>query len=196
MRTWLLVIGVVLAGSLAADMKVLAFAGSTREDSYNKKLVREAAGLAKQMGATVTVIDLKDFPMPFYDGDLEASQGLPPQAKRLRALMMDSDAIVIATPEYNGSVSAVLKNAIDWASRDEKGQFSGEAFAGKKFALMSASPGGGGGARALAHLQTIIENVGGQVLDQRVAIAKAYNVKNLTDNTQLKQEMQQLTQIK
>ncbi len=197
-------IGIVIAcmalmSSLTAELKVLAFSGSTREDSYNKKLLREAVALAKQKGAMVTIIDLKEFPMPFYDGDLEANQGLPPQAKRLRALMIDSDAIIISTPEYNGSISAILKNAIDWASRDEKGQFSQDAFDGKTFAIMSASLGGGGGSRALAHLQSILENVGGHVLEQHTTVAKAhqaFNGSELKDKTQLMKEIVHLTQTK
>lgn len=165
---------IALALPLVAEQKVLVFAGSTRADSYNKKLAQEAAETARGMGATVTVIDLKDFPMPFYDADLEANQGMPKNAKRLRDLMISSDAVVIATPEYNGSVSAVLKNAIDWVSRSEKGGGSRDAFKGKKFAIMSAAAGKSGGSRALVHLRSIIEDVGGEVVDRQVTVPRAY----------------------
>src|SRR5689334_4690376 len=97
--------------AIFAELKVLAFAGSTRADSYNKKLVREAAEKAREMGALVTVIDLKDYPMPLYDADLESKNGMPENVKKLRQIMMAHDAMIIASPEYNASMSAVLKNA-------------------------------------------------------------------------------------
>jgi NAD(P)H-dependent FMN reductase len=86
---------ILCISTLSAEVKVLAFSGSTREDSYNRKLLREAAVIAQEMGATVTIIDLKDFPMPFYDADLEKQQGMPPNVKRLRDLMIASDAVTI-----------------------------------------------------------------------------------------------------
>lgn len=175
MWKWLLGSLVLCNTTLSADTKVLAFTGSLRSDSVNKKLLIEAASIAKQMGATVDIIDLNEYPMPFYHGDLEASEGLPESAKRLRQKMMQSQIILIATPEYNGSVSGVLKNAIDWASRNEKGEPSRDAFKGKKFIIMSATPGQGGGTRALAHLQVIIENVGGIVMPEKMALPNAYS---------------------
>lgn len=202
MKKWLLA-GSLAAGCLtlstpiAAETKILAFAGSTRANSYNKQLVGEAATIARQMGATVTVIDLKDYPMPFYDADLEKNQGMPENAKRLRTLMINSDAIIIASPEYNGSVSAVLKNTLDWASRSEDGQSSREAFKGKKFAIMSASPGQGGGARGLVHLQQIIENVGGEVVQKEVTVKQAYTVMSGSgpiEDAAIKQELEQEVQ--
>lgn len=178
--------------NLNAQTKVLAFAGSTRVDSSNKKLIAEAANLAKGMGADVTLIDLKDYPIPFYNADLETSSGMPENAKRIRNLMIDSQVILIASPEYNGSLSALLKNTLDWASRNEQGGSSREAFKGKKFALMSASPGSGGGARGLGHLRTIIENVGGTVVPTQVSIPNSYqafdekgNLKNEAERTAL-----------
>src|SRR5258708_928066 len=96
-------------GIFAKEIKVLAFSGSTRRDSYNQKLVEEAAKVAEGLGAKVTVIHLKDFPLPFYDADLEESEGMPEKARELRKLMIESDAIIIASPEYNRSVSGVLK---------------------------------------------------------------------------------------
>lgn len=180
---------------LLAKMNILVFAGSTRADSYNKKLAREAVEMAGKLGAKVTLIDLKDYPMPFYDGDLE-KEGMPKDAKRFRDLMIASDAIIIASPEYNGSVSAVLKNALDWASRDEKGNPSRQAFEGKRFALMSASPGEGGGARGLAHLRAIIENIGGTVLEQQTVVGRAHEAftkdKLGTLNNEVKRELQGL----
>lgn len=184
---------------LSAEIKVLAFSGSTRKDSYNQQLVKDAAEMARQMGATVTVVSLKDYPMPFYDADLEAKEKMPKNAKKLRNLMMQSDAIIIASPEYNGSLPAVLKNTLDWASRSEEGGSSLDPFKGKRFAIMSASPGKGGGARALVHLRSILEGVGGVVVSKQVSIPQAHEYfvqKERPENAQLKQEIAELLQIK
>ena len=159
---------------LVAEVKIVAFAGSTRKDSYNKKLIQLAAEMARQKGAKVTVIDLSDYPMPFYDADLEAKQGLPASAKKLRDLISQNDAIMISSPEYNGSVPGVLKNAIDWTSHDEKGQFSTDPYKAKKIGIMSASPGKGGGAGALVHLRTILQGVSGDVIATQVSVPEAY----------------------
>jgi NAD(P)H-dependent FMN reductase len=199
MFKWLLLCSLACVGTLIAEPKVVVFSGSTREDSMNRKLAQEAADIAKKAGASVTIVDLREYPMPFYDGDIEAQKGMPESAKRLRKLMKESDAIIIATPEYNGSISAVLKNALDWASRNEQGQPSQDAFKGKRIAIMSASPGKGGGSRALSHLRIIIQNVGGEVVNDQVSIPDAYNaftadgnLKNPQTREQLKQEIQQL----
>lgn len=187
----------VLSTSLYAEKTVLAFAGSSREESFNNKLVLEAAEMARQAGAKVTVINLKDYSAPFYDGDLEIKEGMPAKAKELRQLMIRSNLILIASPEYNGSLSALLKNAIDWASRNEKGEGSRDAFKGKKFALMSTSPGAGGGSRGLTHLRAIIENVGGTVIPEQVVIPNAFSAfdeqGHLKENKK-KMELQQLVQ--
>lgn len=160
---------------LGAEVNVLAFAGSTREDSLNKKLIAEAAKVAKSIGAKVTVVDLKDFSMPFYNADLEAKEKMPAAARRLRQLMVNSQVILIATPEYNASVPAVLKNALDWTSRAEEGGSSRAAFQDKKFILLSASPGQTGGARALVHLRAIVQDVGGKPMAQQVSVPNAYS---------------------
>lgn len=199
MRQFFLLIYLVAswATSLFAEQKVLAFAGSARKDSYNKKLINAASEIARGLGASVTVIDLKDYPMPLYDADLEAQKGLPESAKRLRNLMMSHEKIMIASPEYNASIPALLKNALDWVSRAENGSWSNEAFKGKKFALMSASPGKSGGARGLVHLRSIIEANGGVVIAKQVTIPEAhqYFTKNSgTENKALKEEVQQLLQ--
>lgn len=198
MWKWMVILCVAFSANLSAETKVLTFAGSTRENSVNKKLAVEAAALARQMGAKSRVIDLKNYPIPFYDADLEAREGMPTNAKKLRQLMIDSDVIFIASPEYNGSLSAVLKNAIDWASRNEEGSGSREAFKGKKFVIMSASPGAGGGARGLVHLRSIIENSGGVVIPQQLVVSDAYNAfddQGHLKSEKIKDEMQQLIQI-
>ncbi len=189
----ILLVCFIACAPLLAEEKVLAFAGSTREDSYNKKLVKEAAEIAKQMGATVTLIDLKDYPMPLYEGDLEAKQGMPSNAKRFRDLLISNNAIIIASPEYNGSISGLLKNAIDWATRTERAKPSRDAFKGKRFAIMSASPGGNGGANGLIHLRDILKGLGGEVVETQVSISKAhsaFNDKGHLENPALQQKLQ------
>lgn len=181
--------------SLCSEERVLAFTGSLRSDSYNKKLLDEAVEIAKQKKALVTVIDLKDYPMPLYDADLEAKQGMPSSVKQFRDLMINHTAILIASPEYNSSISAVLKNALDWASRSEEGGFSLQAFKGKKFAIMSASPGKGGGSRGLIHLQTILTELKGTVIPIQVSISEAhqyFSEKNRPEHVLLKEEIEQL----
>jgi NAD(P)H-dependent FMN reductase len=148
--------------------RILAFAGSTREESFNKKLIRIAAAAAQ-----ATLIDLRDFPMPLYDGDLESKEGLPPHAKRFKQVLLVHEGLLIASPEYNSSISGVLKNAIDWASRAEPGEAPLAAFAGKVAALLSASPGALGGLRGLVQLRSILGNIKVLVLPDQVAISKA-----------------------
>ncbi|HWY34621.1 MAG TPA: NAD(P)H-dependent oxidoreductase, partial [Nitrosopumilaceae archaeon] len=102
--------------------KILAFAGSTRTDSYNKKLVKISSTGATEVGADVTMIDLRDFPMPIYDGDLEQKDGLPSNARKLKDLMLAHQGFLISSPEYNSSISAVFKNTVDWTSRQSEGE--------------------------------------------------------------------------
>jgi len=105
-----------------AQVKILAFAGSLRKDSYNKKLVKVAIKGAEAAGAQVTYLDLRDLQLPIYDGDLEAEVKLPEGGRRLKDLMESHDGFLISCPEYNSSISAALKNAIDWASRPQHGE--------------------------------------------------------------------------
>ncbi len=169
--------------------KILAFAGSTRTDSFNKKLVQIAANGARNLGATVTYIDLRDFPMPLYDEDLEKSSGMPVAARQFKELMVDHDGLLIASPEYNGSLSAVLKNAIDWASRPAAGDPPLVAFAGKVAAIMSTSPGGLGGLRGLGHLRIILSGIKVLVLPEQIAVGNAYDA--FAADGSLKDEKQQ-----
>jgi chromate reductase len=195
----LLLACLVFVMPLMAEVKVLAFAGSTRKDSYNKKLIQAAAEIARQKGATVTLIDLSDYSLPFYDADLEVKQGLPAHAKKLRDLMLQNDVFLIASPEYNASIPGILKNVIDWTSRDEKGQFSADPYKGKKIAIMSASPGKGGGARGLVHLRAVLEAIGGNVIGTQVSVPEAHNafdakgkLVNAEMSKKLQEEVQQL----
>lgn len=161
--------------NLSAQTKVLVFSGSSRADSVNKKLINEAAKIASELSTDVTFIDLKEYPISLYDGDFETKYGMPENAKYIRKLMIESQVILIASPEHNSSLSAVLKNTIDWASRSEKNGSSFDAFKGKKFVIMSASPGAGGGAKGLNHLRIILEDLGGIVLPEQIVISHAYS---------------------
>jgi NAD(P)H-dependent FMN reductase len=154
--------------------RILAFAGSTRRESFNKKLASIAAKGARDAGAEVTLIDLKDFPLPLFDQDLEAEQGMPENGKKLKQLFIDHAGLLIASPEYNSSITAVLKNAIDWASRPAPGEPSLAAFRGKVATLMSASPGALGGLRGLVHVRSILGNLGVIVLPDQIAVARAH----------------------
>jgi len=153
--------------------KVLAFAGATRTESWNKKLVRVAVRAAQQAGGEVTLIDLRDYPMPLYDGDLERDHGLPPKARELKALMVATDAFLLSCPEYNSSISGVLKNTIDWISRPQPEETRYLAFKGKVAGLLSASPGNLGGVRALLTVRQVLTTVGVLVLPTQFALAHA-----------------------
>ncbi|HEY9798334.1 MAG TPA: NAD(P)H-dependent oxidoreductase [Leptolyngbyaceae cyanobacterium] len=169
--------------------KILAFAGSTREASYNKKLVKIAAEGAKAAGAEVTYIDLRDLPMPIYDEDLEAKEGIPENARKFKELLKAHQGLLIAAPEYNSSITAVLKNAIDWASRPESGEPMLAAFTGKVAAIMSASPGGLGGLRGLIHVRSILSSINVLVLPEQKAISSAFQA--FDEEGKLKEPKQQ-----
>lgn len=155
--------------------KILALAGSTRSGSFNKKLVRIAAEFARTAGAEVTVIDLRDLDLPLFDQDFEEAHGLPAGAKTLKSLLRASDGLLIASPEYNSSITGVLKNAIDWASRAETDDEPPlAAFRGKAAALLAASPGALGGLRGLVHLRAILGNIGVIVLPDQVTVPTAH----------------------
>ncbi len=158
---------------LAIATKILAFAGSARKDSFNKKLVKIAAQGAKTAGAEVTYLDFRDLPLPLYDQDLEAAEGLPENARKLKALMKAHQGFLIACPEYNSSITPLLKNAIDWASRPEPGEPPLACFKQKVAVLMSASPGALGGLRGLIHVRSILGNIGVLVLPDQKAISNA-----------------------
>jgi len=154
--------------------KILAFAGSARAESMNKKLVAVAAAAARAAGGDVTLVDLRDFQMPLYDGDLEASLGLPESVKRMKALLLAHDGLLLSCPEYNSSITPLLKNTIDWVSRPAPGEAPLACFEGKVAALLAASPGALGGLRGLVHVRAILGNIGVLVLPAQVAVGKAY----------------------
>lgn len=169
--------------------KILAFAGSARKDSLNKKLVKIAAEGARTTGVEVTYLDFHDLPLPLYDEDLETAEGLPANVRKLKALMKAHQGFLIACPEYNSSITPLLKNAIDWASRSEPGEPSLACFKDKVAVLMSASPGELGGLRGLVHVHSILGNIGVIVLPDQKAINNANQAFN--QNGSLKDESQQ-----
>jgi chromate reductase len=167
---------VILRKPMSNSAKILAFAGSARQDSFNKKLVQIAAQGAKNAGAEVTYLDLRDLAMPLYDQDLEAAQGLPDTVLQFKALLKSHHGFLLACPEYNSSITPLLKNAIDWASRPEPGEapLALTCFKGKTAVLMSTSPGGLGGLRGLNTVRSILSSIGVFVLPDQKAIPSAY----------------------
>src|ERR671929_360879 len=153
--------------------KILAFAGSLREHSLNKRVLKTAVKGAEKAGAEVTYIDLRDYPMPIYNSDDHDRDGFDEHALRLQGLLVEHDGLLLASPEYNGSLPAALKNAIDWASRQSDRYERSKIFRGKVAAMMTASPGSLGGVRSLAHLRGVLTSVGVLVLPQEVAVTFA-----------------------
>jgi NAD(P)H-dependent FMN reductase len=152
---------------------ILAFAGSTRINSYNKKLLNTAIRGATEAGAEVTKIDLRDYPLPLYDGDLEALEGIPENAKKLKELFFNHHALLLALPEYNSSFTGVFKNSIDWISRQDFGETPLQCFQGKVACLMSTSPGTFGGMRGLVHARAMLENINVLVMPEQICVPNA-----------------------
>ena len=153
--------------------KILALSGSTRRDSLNRKLIQAAVDATQAAGGDVTLIDLADYPLPIYNGDLEDKEGLPDNALRLKALFKEHDAFLIASPEYNSSIPAVLKNTIDWVSREWQGESGLVPYQNKVAAIMAASPGSLGGMRMLPHLRQILNALGVLVLPAQFSLSNA-----------------------
>lgn len=153
--------------------RLLAFAGSARAASFNKRLLTTLVEGARAAGAEVTRIDLRDWPMPIYDGDLEAEHGLPETVVRLKALMREHDGLLLACPEYNGSITPLLKNTIDWCTRKQGDEPPLVAFRGKVAALCAASPGAVGGLRGLAIVRMLLGGLSMHLVPEQVAVGQA-----------------------
>lgn len=160
---------------MTTSAKLLFFAGSARAGSFNKQLARLGHSIAEANGITSTFLDLADYPMPIYDGDLEATEGPPENAKKLCAVFAEHNGIMIASPEYNAAITPLLKNTLDWMSRVKDAQPSGaEVFKTRVFALCSASPGGMGGLRSLTSVRPVLElGLGALVLPDQFAVPRA-----------------------
>ncbi len=150
--------------------KILAVAGSYREHSYNKRVLNIAVEGAREAGAEVTVIDLRDFPLPIYDADLQADGAFDDNALRLQDVFNAHDGFLISSPEYNGGIPGGFKNAIDWISRANDKYRMYEPIKGKTIALITASPGQFGGIRCLAHLRAVFTIMGVHVLPTEIAV--------------------------
>ncbi len=149
--------------------KVLAFSGSARRESFNKKLLAVAVQALRDAGAEVTLIDLNDYTMPLYDGDWEEAKGMPGAATRLVELIGKHDALLIASPEYNSMITPLLKNTIDWCSRADENPFEG-----KVAAVVSASPGALGGIRSLKMAQQLLLHLGAHVVPGNTMLPQAH----------------------
>lgn len=160
--------------------KILAFAGSTRRASHNKRVVQIAAAGARDAGAEVTFLDLKDLPMPIYDADAQEAEGFHPNAAEFQRILLAHDGLIVSTPEYNGSLPGVLKNAFDWASRANGDIKMGATFRGKVAAIMAASPGGFGGIQCLSHLRDVLSVMGVIVLPEQFAVPTVHTAINET----------------
>jgi NAD(P)H-dependent FMN reductase len=156
-------------------VRLLCFAGSTRAGSYNKKLARLAQRIASANGVEAVFVDLADYPMPLYNGDLEAEEGPPQKAKEFKALLGEYQGVFISSPEYNSSVTPLLKNTLDWVTRVRaKGESGLEIYRSRVFAISGASPGYYGAMRSLLHLRQILEvGIGAHVIPQQLALPRA-----------------------
>ncbi len=183
------------------EQRLLFIAGSSREKSFNKRLAKLGERVADANGIPATFVDLGDYPMPMYNGDMEIKEGAPENARKLKALMQIHGGIFIASPEYNASFSPLLKNAIDWVShtRDD-GEAPLEVFKTRVFALGSASPGGMGGLRGLSQLRLVLEiGLNALVLPDQFAVPRAMeafdengHLKNKDSQETFKQLIQKL----
>jgi chromate reductase len=157
-------------------MKLLAFAGSTRQNSWNRKLAAAAATMARASGAEVTHMELADYDVPMYNADLE-TRGTPPDVIRLKQLFFAHPAWLICTPEYNASYPALLKNTLDWISSPVKSDpvwhDDFRSSRGKVVGVLSASPGGLGGLRSQSHLVPLLLNLHCWVAPQNYALGRA-----------------------
>jgi chromate reductase, NAD(P)H dehydrogenase (quinone) len=150
-------------------LKVLVFAASLRADSLNRKLAALAVGVAERYGATVDLASMRDFDVPLYHGDIEKDQGIPAGAQELQRRLLECDAFIVSSPEYNGSMPGTIKNLIDWTSR-----FRPQPFDGRHALLVSASPSMAGGNRGLWALRMPLEHLGARVFPDMFSLAMAH----------------------
>jgi NAD(P)H-dependent FMN reductase len=148
--------------------RILAFAGSARRESLNRKFLAIAVAAAREAGGEVTLLDLNDYALPLYHGDLEEASGLPDNAKKLVAHITAHDALLVASPEYNSMFTPLLKNTLDWCSLAEENPFTG-----KVAAVISASPGAYGGVRSLVLAQQLLLKLGCHVVPGQCSLPHA-----------------------
>ena len=158
-----------MSNAHSPKLHVLALAASLRKESVNRKLAALAARAAQHYGATVDVASMQDFDVPLYDGDLEESQGIPKGAQEFQRRLLASDAFIVSSPEFNGSMPGVIKNLIDWTSR-----FRPQPFDGRHGLLLSASPSMAGGNRGLWALRMPFEHLGARIYPDMFSLAMAH----------------------
>lgn len=156
-------------GSMSTPSRILALCGSSRRDSVNAKLLAVAVAAARAAGAEVTQVDLNAWPLPLYNGDLEDRDGLPEPAAKLAELAAGHQALLVASPEYNGFITPLLKNTLDWMSRAEP-----DPFAGKVAAVVSASPGALGGMKSQILAKQLLGNLGCFVIPAACTLPRAH----------------------
>lgn len=149
--------------------RILAFAGSARRDSLNRKLLAVTVKAVEAVGGAVTLLDLNEYALPLYHGDLEDEKGMPENAQRILALMQEHAGLLIASPEYNSQLTPLLKNTIDWLSRADD-----DPFEGKVAAVVSASPGALGGARSMQHARHLLLHLGCHVVPAQCILPQAH----------------------
>jgi len=184
-------------------LKILVIPGSLRSGSHNAKLAMAAAHEFALAGADVTRISLADYPLPIYDGELQAKSGVPKNAANLKRMMGSHHGVVIVTPEYNSSVPPLLKNTIDWITRvQDPHEARGQVFREKPFAIAAASASRLGGTRALAALRLILTACHATVIPNQLALSfadEAYDdmdrLKNQADIDALKGLVRQLIEV-
>jgi chromate reductase, NAD(P)H dehydrogenase (quinone) len=148
--------------------RILAFSGSARRESLNKKLLAAVVEATRGAGGEVTLIDLTDLPMPLYNGDLEDAEGMPANAKRMVELITQHTALLIASPEYNSQITPLLKNTIDWCTRADENPLKG-----KVAAVVSASPGNFGGIRSMTLARQLLTHLGCHVIPAQCVLPQA-----------------------
>jgi chromate reductase len=157
-----------------AAPKILIIPGSLRSGSHNAKLAMVAADAFVRADAEVTRISLADFPLPIYDGDLQARSGVPINPINLNRMIGAHQGVLIVTPEYNSSVPALVKNTIDWITRvQDSHETRGQVFREKPFAIAAASQSRLGGTRALAALRLILTACHAAVIPNQLALSFA-----------------------
>ena len=153
--------------------QILVFAGSLRARSMNRQLAAVAAAAVEEAGGSAELLELADYPMPMYDEDEETRSGLPEPVRAFKAKVVAAPGYIVCSPEYNGSLSPLLKNSLDWLSRQGDDPRPRAAYDGKVIGLMAASDGGLGGLRGLVHLRQILSNLGAHVHPEEFALSHA-----------------------
>lgn len=157
-----------MPNSTPTTPRILAFAGSARRESLNRKLLAVAVDATRAAGGDVTLLDLNEYALPLYHGDEEDARGLLPAAVKLIDLVNAHAGLLIASPEYNSFMTPLLKNTIDWISRADENPFTG-----KVAAVVSASPGALGGARSMMHVRHLLLHLGCHVVPAQCILPHA-----------------------